>query len=34
MFNRTLGEQSRLNLPRGANNLWSGGGLMIAPQFR
>ncbi len=34
MFNRTLGEQSRLNLPRGANNLWSGGGLMVAPQFR
>ncbi len=34
IFNRTLGEQSRLKLPRGANNLWSGGGLMAAPQFR
>jgi general L-amino acid transport system substrate-binding protein len=34
IFERTLGDQSRLKLPRGANNLWDKGGLMIAPQFR
>ncbi len=34
IFERTLGEQSRLKLPRGANNLWDKGGLMIAPHFR
>ena len=34
IFERTLGEQSRLELPRGANNMWDKGGLMIAPQFR
>lgn len=33
-FNRTLGEGSRLKLPRGANDLWSNGGLLAAPQFR
>jgi general L-amino acid transport system substrate-binding protein len=33
-FNRTLGEGSRLKLPRGANALWTNGGLMAAPQFR
>ncbi len=34
IFNRTLGEGSRLKLPRGANDLWARGGLLAAPQFR
>ncbi len=34
IYNRTLGEGSRLGLPRGANALWTNGGLMAAPQFR
>ena len=34
IYNRTLGEGSRLKLPRGANALWTNGGLMAAPQFR
>lgn len=34
VFDRTLGDRSRLKLPRGANNLWSKGGLMSSPQFR
>lgn len=34
IYNRTLGEGSRLKLPRGANGLWTNGGLMAAPQFR
>ena len=34
IFNRTLGEGSRLKLPRGANDLWNRGGLLAAPQFR
>ena len=34
MYDRTLGEGSRLKLPRGANGLWTKGGLMAAPQFR
>lgn len=34
IYNRTLGEGSRLKLPRGANALWTNGGLMAAPVFR
>jgi general L-amino acid transport system substrate-binding protein len=34
IFDRTLGEGSRLKLPRGANDLWTRGGLLTAPQFR
>ena len=34
IFNRTLGEGSQMKLPRGANELWTKGGLMAAPQFR
>jgi general L-amino acid transport system substrate-binding protein len=34
VFNRTMGEGSRLKLPRGENQLWTEGGLMISPQFR
>lgn len=34
IFDRTLGESSRLKLGRGANNLWSRGGLMSSPAFR
>jgi general L-amino acid transport system substrate-binding protein len=34
IFDRTLGERSRLKLSRGANNLWSKGGLMASPAFR
>lgn len=31
MFERNLGEMSALKLPRGANRLWTKGGLMYAP---
>ena len=31
MFDRNVGAQSALGLPRGLNNLWSKGGLMYAP---
>lgn len=34
IFDRTLGERSRLKLARGANDLWSKGGLMASPAFR
>ena len=34
MFDRNLGKGSPLNLERGANSLWSQGGLMYAPPFR
>jgi general L-amino acid transport system substrate-binding protein len=34
IFDRTLGEGSRLKLVRGANNVWSKGGLMTSPSFR
>jgi len=33
-FERNLGSKSPLNLPRGANNLWTKGGLMYAPPIR
>ena len=33
-FERNLGAKSPLNLPRGANNLWTKGGLMYAPPIR
>jgi general L-amino acid transport system substrate-binding protein len=33
-FERNLGNKSPLNLPRGANNLWTKGGLMYAPPIR
>ena len=31
MFERNLGEKSALRMPRGANRLWTKGGLMYAP---
>ncbi|MGI0486292.1 amino acid ABC transporter substrate-binding protein [Pantanalinema rosaneae CENA516] len=34
IYDRHLGPQTRLNLPRGENNLWTNGGLMISPPFR
>ena len=34
IYERTLGEKSRFRLSRGANNLWSKGGLMASPAFR
>ena len=34
MFERNLGPNSTLKLPRGANNLWSKGGLIYAPPVR
>jgi general L-amino acid transport system substrate-binding protein len=34
MFERNLGPKSTLKLPRGANNLWSKGGLIYAPPVR
>jgi len=34
IFDRNLGANSPLKLDRGVNNLWTNGGLMIAPPFR
>lgn len=34
VYDRNLGPKTKLNLPRGQNNLWSKGGLMISPPFR
>jgi general L-amino acid transport system substrate-binding protein len=34
IFDRNVGPKSALKLPRGANNLWSKGGLMYAPPVR
>ncbi len=34
IYDRNLGPQTSLNLPRGQNNLWTKGGLMFAPPFR
>lgn len=34
IFDRNLGAQSRLKLERGANALWSRGGLLYAPPFK
>ena len=34
VFERNVGPKSSLKLPRGANNLWSKGGLMYAPPVR
>lgn len=34
MFERNIGMRSTLRLERGANNLWSKGGLLYAPPFR
>ncbi|HWK71472.1 amino acid ABC transporter substrate-binding protein [Pollutimonas sp. M17] len=33
-FDRNMGENSPLKLPRGVNNLWNNGGLMYAPPVR
>jgi general L-amino acid transport system substrate-binding protein len=33
-FERNLGPKTPLQLPRGANNLWTKGGLMYAPPIR
>lgn len=34
IYDRNLGEQSRLKLPRGLNRLWRDGGLLYAPPIR
>jgi general L-amino acid transport system substrate-binding protein len=34
IYERNVGEQSALKIPRGINNLWSKGGLMYSPPFR
>lgn len=34
IFERNVGPKTPLNLPRGANNLWTRGGLMYAPPVR
>ncbi len=34
MFERNVGEESKLELPRGLNALWTNGGLMYAPPIR
>lgn len=33
-YERNLGSKSRINLPRGLNNLWSKGGIQFAPPVR
>nr|WP_290222909.1 amino acid ABC transporter substrate-binding protein [Trichocoleus desertorum] len=34
IYDRNLGPQTKLNLPRGQNQLWNQGGLLYAPPFR
>ena len=34
IYDRNLGPKTKLNLPRGQNNLWSKGGLLYSPPFR
>ncbi|MBS0640779.1 MAG: amino acid ABC transporter substrate-binding protein, partial [Proteobacteria bacterium] len=34
IFERNLGQGSAMKLPRGANDLWTRGGLMYAPPIR
>ncbi|NDA72668.1 MAG: amino acid ABC transporter substrate-binding protein, partial [Betaproteobacteria bacterium] len=34
MFERNVGANSTIKLPRGLNNLWSKGGLQYAPPLR
>jgi len=34
IYDRNLGATTKLNIPRGLNNLWTNGGLMYAPPFR
>ena len=34
LFERNLGEKTRLGLSRGPNQLWTKGGLLYAPPFR
>ncbi len=34
IFDRYLGEESDMKIPRGANKLWNDGGLMFSPPFR
>jgi len=34
LYERTLGSNSLMHLPRGANNLWTNGGLMVAAPMR
>ena len=34
VYDRNLGPKTKLNLPRGQNNLWSQGGLLYSPPFR
>ena len=33
VYERNVGIKSRLGIPRGLNQLWSGGGIMYAPEF-
>jgi general L-amino acid transport system substrate-binding protein len=34
VYDRNLGPTTKLNLPRGQNNLWTKGGLLFSPPFR
>jgi general L-amino acid transport system substrate-binding protein len=34
VYNRNVGEGSRLRIPRGLNNLWNKGGLQYGPPIR
>jgi general L-amino acid transport system substrate-binding protein len=33
IFDRNVGKHSKINLPRGLNNLWTNGGIMYGPPF-
>jgi general L-amino acid transport system substrate-binding protein len=34
IFERNVGENTKLGLPRGLNQLWTKGGIMYSPPFR
>jgi len=34
LYKRNFGTRSRLGIPRGANQLWSNGGILHAPPIR
>ena len=34
LYDRNLGAKTKLNLPRGQNQLWNRGGLLFSPPFR
>jgi general L-amino acid transport system substrate-binding protein len=34
IFERNVGDKSKLGIPRGLNQLWTNGGIMYAPPIR